>query len=98
MRLMDHGATGVDPLSAVTTAPEVTSQSRTTGASFTGLTEKSTVSGSASWFSAPSSARVSVTVQVPPSSLAVFSVMVNELAVTLTPNATQSFGTDAPQV
>ena len=95
---MDQGATGVDPFAAVTTAPVDTSQSRTTGASFTGLTEKSTVNASASWFSAPSSLSVSVTVQVPPSSLAVFSVMVNSFAVTETPNATQSAGTDAPQV
>ena len=95
---MDHGATGVDPFAAVTTAPVVTSQSRTTGASFTGLTEKSTVYASASWFSAPSSLRVSVTVQVPPSSFAVFSTMVNSLLVTETPNASHSVGTDASHV
>ena len=95
---MDQGATGVDPFAAVTTAPVTTSQSSTTGASLTGLTEKSTVTSSASWFSAPSSLSVRVIVQVPPASFPVFSVIVSSFKVTETPNATQSCGTDAPQV
>ena len=95
---MDQGATGVDPLSDVTTAPVVTSQSRTTGASLTGLTEKSTTTESASVFSAPSSLKVSVTGHVPPSSFPMFSVIVSSLATTSTLKAIQSVGTDAPHV
>ena len=69
-----------------------------TGASFTGATEKSTSNGVAAVFSLPLSDNSIVTVQVPPFSFELFSVITREfVASTSTANAAHAESTDALQ-